>query len=170
MSTHYQTLGVPEDADAETIKKAWREIAFIWHPDRGEARPHITEEEAEDNFKEARGAWEVLGDPHERAAYDRELREERNPRRSVRDQGFGPPAWFRQQVAQRMAHEQAARRQEQLRKWRAELRRKAQEERRAMEQDRAASSQQRRVEMQHDYLDRIVRNLRGEIAAFILDD
>ena len=88
----------------------------------------------------------------------------------VRDQGFGPPAWFREQVARRMAHQHTLRRREQLRQWRAELRRKAQEERRAMEQDRAESGHRRRVEMQHDYLDRIVRNLRGEIASFILDD
>lgn len=60
----YQVLGVRRDADQETIKKAFRECALKYHPDKnpGEAN--------EARFKAANGAHAVLSDPSRRALYD----------------------------------------------------------------------------------------------------
>lgn len=65
MSDYYQLLGVPRDASAEEIKKAYRKLAMQYHPDRNR------EEGAEARFKEIVEAYEVLRDPEQRAAYDR---------------------------------------------------------------------------------------------------
>jgi molecular chaperone DnaJ len=66
MRDYYEILGVARDADAETIKKAYRKLALQYHPDRnGGSR------EVEDKFKEATEAYEVLRDADKRAAYDR---------------------------------------------------------------------------------------------------
>lgn len=63
---YYRVLGVPRDADQDAIKKAYRKLARQHHPDRnpGDAA-------AEERFKEAAEAYEVLGDPEKRAKYDR---------------------------------------------------------------------------------------------------
>jgi molecular chaperone DnaJ len=63
---YYEVLGVARDADVDTIKKAYRKLAMQYHPDRN---PGDTA--AEESFKEATEAWEVLHDPQKRAAYDR---------------------------------------------------------------------------------------------------
>jgi molecular chaperone DnaJ len=63
---YYDTLGVPRNADAEAIKKAYRRLAMEHHPDRNQGSP-----EAEARFKELSEAYEVLKDPDRRAAYDR---------------------------------------------------------------------------------------------------
>ncbi len=47
------------------MKKAFRRLAFQYHPDRNK------EKGAEDRFKEINEAYEVLGDPHKRQVYDR---------------------------------------------------------------------------------------------------
>lgn len=62
---YYQVLGVPRDADAETIKKAYRKLALQYHPDRNPG-----DKTAEEKFKELAEAYEVLSDPDKRAAYD----------------------------------------------------------------------------------------------------
>ena len=64
---YYEVLGVPRDADADAIKKAYRALALRWHPDRhqGDAK-----EGAEKRFKAASEAYEVLSDPAKRAKYD----------------------------------------------------------------------------------------------------
>lgn len=61
-------LGVPRDADAQAIKKAYRALALRWHPDRhqGDAKA-----DAEQRFKAASEAYEVLSDPAKREKYDR---------------------------------------------------------------------------------------------------
>ncbi|MFN8790362.1 MAG: molecular chaperone DnaJ [Bdellovibrionales bacterium] len=63
---YYEILGVARDADAETIKKAYRKLAMQFHPDRNPGNA-----EAEEKFKEAAGAYEVLSDAQKRAQYDR---------------------------------------------------------------------------------------------------
>jgi molecular chaperone DnaJ len=63
---YYEVLGVSRDADDATIKKAFRRLARELHPDDNRHDP-----EAEEKFKEAAVAYEVLSDPERRATYDR---------------------------------------------------------------------------------------------------
>lgn len=61
----YAVLGVPRDADADAVKKAFRALAKAHHPDRNPGDP-----DAERRFKEINRAFEVLSDPERRAAFD----------------------------------------------------------------------------------------------------
>jgi len=63
---YYEVLGVPRNADEDQIKKAWRQAALKYHPDRNEDKAA-----AEAKFKEAAEAYEVLSDPQKRSRYDR---------------------------------------------------------------------------------------------------
>ena len=63
---YYEVLHVPRDADEEAIKKAYRKLAMKHHPDRNSG-----DKSAEEKFKEAKEAYEVLTDAQKRAAYDR---------------------------------------------------------------------------------------------------
>ena len=63
---YYETLGVSRGADAAPIKKAYRQKAKELHPDRNADNP-----KAEEQFKEANEAYEVLRDADKKAAYDR---------------------------------------------------------------------------------------------------
>ena len=65
MTTHYETLGVSDTADAETIKKSYRKLAMKWHPDRNQGN-----QEAEAKFKEISSAYEILGDEDKKREYD----------------------------------------------------------------------------------------------------
>ena len=62
----YELLGVPRDADADAIKKAFRKLAMSCHPDR-----HPGDKAAEQKFKDINEAYDVLKDEQKRAAYDR---------------------------------------------------------------------------------------------------
>jgi len=62
---YYEVLGVSRDATDEEIKRAFRQLAFQYHPDRNR------EDGAEQKFKEVNEAYEVLSDADKRAAYDR---------------------------------------------------------------------------------------------------
>ncbi len=62
---YYDILGVDEDASDKEIKKAYRKKAMEYHPDRNPDDP-----EAEQKFKEASEAYEVLSDPEKRQRYD----------------------------------------------------------------------------------------------------
>src|SRR5258706_2440033 len=62
---YYEILGVNRDASDEDLKKAYRKLAMKWHPDRNPDNP-----KAEENFKEAKQAYEVRTDASKRAAYD----------------------------------------------------------------------------------------------------
>ncbi|MDH3590604.1 MAG: DnaJ domain-containing protein, partial [Planctomycetota bacterium] len=63
---YYEVLDVPRDADASTIKKAYRREALRWHPDKNPG-----DAEAEERFKAAAEAYAVLSDAEKRARYDR---------------------------------------------------------------------------------------------------
>jgi molecular chaperone DnaJ len=63
---YYEVLGVERNADADGLKKAFRKAAMQHHPDRNPGDKH-----AEELFKEASEAYEVLSDPDKRARYDR---------------------------------------------------------------------------------------------------
>lgn len=63
---YYEILGVPKNADEATLKKAYRKVAMEFHPDRNPGNA-----EAEEKFKEAAEAYEVLSDPDKKARYDR---------------------------------------------------------------------------------------------------
>ena len=64
---YYETLGVPKNASEEEIKKAYRKLAMKHHPDRNQGE---TSKVAEEKFKEAKEAYEMLSDAPKRAAYD----------------------------------------------------------------------------------------------------
>jgi len=64
---YYDTLGVPKNANDEDIKKAYRKLAMKHHPDRNQGD---SAKAAEEKFKEAKEAYEMLSDDQKRAAYD----------------------------------------------------------------------------------------------------
>ena len=63
---YYEILGVERSADEREIKKAYKRLAMKFHPDRNPDNP-----EAEEKFKEAKEAYEILTDAQKRAAYDK---------------------------------------------------------------------------------------------------
>ena len=63
----YEILGVPKNASEEEIKKAYRKLAMKHHPDRNQGE---SSKVAEEKFKEAKEAYEMLSDAQKRAAYD----------------------------------------------------------------------------------------------------
>jgi molecular chaperone DnaJ len=66
---YYEILGVPKNATEDDIKKAYRKLAMKHHPDRNQGEGDDTKK-AEEKFKEAKEAYEMLSDAAKRAAYD----------------------------------------------------------------------------------------------------
>ena len=66
MADYYEILGIPKEATADEIKKAYRKKALECHPDRNPGDP-----DAEKKFKDIAAAYEVLGDEQKRQMYDR---------------------------------------------------------------------------------------------------
>lgn len=64
---YYDVLGIPKNATDEDIKKAYRKLAMKYHPDRNQGDEA---KKAEERFKEAKEAYEMLSDGPKRAAYD----------------------------------------------------------------------------------------------------
>ena len=62
---YYEVLGIDKSADQDTIKKAYRKLAVKYHPDRNPG-----DKEAEEKFKEATEAYEILSDEQKRPIYD----------------------------------------------------------------------------------------------------
>lgn len=63
---YYDLLGVPRDADASIIKKSYRRLAKVYHPDKNRG-----DKKVEQKFKDISKAYEVLVDPEKREVYDR---------------------------------------------------------------------------------------------------
>lgn len=78
--SYYEILGVPKDASADAIKKAYRKQAMKYHPDRTQG-----DAEAEAKFKEAAEAYEVLSDLQKRQIYDAYGKE------GLRNSGYSGP-------------------------------------------------------------------------------
>ena len=65
MNDYYQILGVSKNATTDEIKKAYRNLAFKYHPDRNPG-----DKAAEEKFKQISAAYDVLGDEAKRKNYD----------------------------------------------------------------------------------------------------
>ena len=63
---YYEILGIRKDAGEDEIKRSYRRLAMQYHPDRNPG-----DKEAEEKFKEASEAYEVLRDPEKREIYNR---------------------------------------------------------------------------------------------------
>ena len=63
---YYEVLGISKDATEKDIKKAYRKLAFKYHPDKNPDN----KKEAEEKFKEVNEAYSVLSDPEKRRQYD----------------------------------------------------------------------------------------------------
>ena len=63
---YYQVLSLSKNASQDEIKKAYRKLAFKYHPDRNKG-----DKAKEEKFKEASEAYQVLSDPKKRSQYDR---------------------------------------------------------------------------------------------------
>ena len=71
---YYEVLGVSRNATDAELKKAYRRLAMKHHPDRNEGNAS-----AEEKFKEAKEAHDILSDERKRAAYDQFGRDHREP-------------------------------------------------------------------------------------------
>lgn len=74
--THYEILNVDRNASLDTIKKAYRKLALIWHPDKAPQWASVDDlKKCEEVFKRVSAAYEILSDTDKRAIYDRTLLE-----------------------------------------------------------------------------------------------
>lgn len=76
-------MGVPKESTAEEIKKAYRKLALLKHPDKNPG-----DEQAAENFQQLSKAYQILGDPKRRERYDRFGDEEEG------EEGFGGEEWL----------------------------------------------------------------------------
>lgn len=68
MKDYYYFLGIPQNASAEDIKKAYRKLSLKYHPDKNDNDEYFS-----DRFKEVREAYETLTDPQRKKIYDQNL-------------------------------------------------------------------------------------------------
>ena len=85
--THYDVLGIDAASDAVEIRRAWRLLVQVWHPDRfsGETR-----DQAELQASRINEAWSVLRDAERRATYDARLACEAGAASTARDSRSAP--------------------------------------------------------------------------------
>ena len=81
--SYYDVLGIPQDADEETIRSAFRNLARRYHPDAGEGS-------SSERFRQLVEAYEILSDPAERRLYDLSLRPVRQRAVPVEPMVAGP--------------------------------------------------------------------------------
>jgi len=84
---YYKTLGVARNASEAELKKAYRRLAMKYHPDRNQ-----DDQQAEERFKCAKEAYEILSDPQKRAAYDQFGHAGVDPSAAARGGGVRPGA------------------------------------------------------------------------------
>jgi hypothetical protein len=73
VSSHYELLGVAADtATTEEIRRAYRQAALKWHPDKWATSPDSQRDAAQERFKMLCAAYGALSDPDKREAYDRQ--------------------------------------------------------------------------------------------------
>ena len=86
---YYKVMGVPKDATASQIKKAYRKLALTNHPDK---HPESEKEHYEAIFQEVTEAYEILSDDEKRGRYDRgediDIRQQHNPFQGFQGGGF----------------------------------------------------------------------------------
>lgn len=68
---YYKTLGLEKNCSDEDIKKAYRKLAMVWHPDKHVTSSPEKQKIAEDKFKEINNAYEILSNKEKREMYDR---------------------------------------------------------------------------------------------------
>lgn len=113
MEDLYQVLGVAKDATPDQIKKAYRDAAFKYHPDR-----NAGDTTAEEKFKQISAAYSVLGDETKRASYDRYGSADAYAQASRSQSGYGQDgysqspfgddfwSWYQQQSQQQSRYQQ----------------------------------------------------------------
>lgn len=79
---YYETLDVPETANADDIKKAYRRLSLKYHPDKNRDKPESVE-----MFQKISSAYEVLGDASKKQEYDMSRK---NPFQRMQSHGHGP--------------------------------------------------------------------------------
>ena len=67
---YYEVLGVKKDATKDELKKAYRKLSMMYHPDKQQGKSEEEKKDAEEKFKEIAEAYDVLSDDNKRAEYD----------------------------------------------------------------------------------------------------
>lgn len=89
MSDYYKILGIAKDSNQIQIRKAFRELALKYHPDKNK-----NSEESKQKFMEIVQAYEVLSDDKSRKRYDNKLTNEKSFQRQQEGFRWTPPADF----------------------------------------------------------------------------
>jgi len=97
MNNHYEVLGLPLNASDEQIKKVYRKLAQIYHPDT----TILDHDHAHRKFQELNDAYEILSNPNKRASYDRNLAQtpaDKQTRTKNNSQKYPKPSLSQQKI------------------------------------------------------------------------